>query len=91
MLRHACGNIHAVGSSFLPLILLTCVGLPVGRAVRAGVTTDEIDRIVYEACIERYASFLPYPALSRQDTGPGTHSTANLWLTLAVCLCPCGV
>lgn len=27
--------------------------LAAGRAVKAGVTTDEIDRIVYEACIER--------------------------------------
>lgn len=71
-----------------PLLPLTVMlwGMPVGRAVRAGVTTDEIDRIVYEACIERYASFLPYPALSRQDTGPGTHSTTNLWLTSALSL-----
>jgi hypothetical protein len=52
----------------LPLLPLTVMlwGVPVGRAVRAGVTTDEIDRIVYEACIERYASFLLFSALSRQ-------------------------
>ena len=29
-----------------------------GKAVKAGVTTDEIDRIVYEACLERWV-FLP--------------------------------
>jgi hypothetical protein len=40
------------GTRVVLLYLNNCAG----RAVKAGVTTDEIDRVVYEACMERYAS-----------------------------------
>jgi methionyl aminopeptidase len=48
-LRHAC----AMGREVLDVA---------GKALRVGVTTDEIDRIVHEACIERnvYPSPLNY-------------------------------
>jgi methionyl aminopeptidase len=48
-LRHAC----AMGREVLDVA---------SRALRVGVTTDEIDRIVHEACIERdcYPSPLNY-------------------------------
>lgn len=48
-LRHAC----AMGREVLDLA---------GKAVRVGVTTDEIDRVVHEACMERevYPSPLNY-------------------------------
>lgn len=48
-LRHAC----AMGREVLDIA---------GKAVRVGVTTDELDRIVHEACIERecYPSPLNY-------------------------------
>lgn len=48
-IRHAC----AMGREVLDLG---------GRAVRVGVTTDEIDRVVHEACVERdcYPSPLNY-------------------------------
>jgi methionyl aminopeptidase len=48
-LRHAC----SMGREVLDIA---------GRALRPGVTTDEIDRIVHEACIERdcYPSPLNY-------------------------------
>lgn len=48
-LRHAC----AMGREVLDVA---------GKALRVGVTTDEIDRVVHEACIERdvYPSPLNY-------------------------------
>ncbi len=44
-----------------------------GRAVRPGITADEIDRIVHEACIERGAS----PKAPNRNVGMG-RSCLNL-------------
>lgn len=54
--RHegGCGSVAAADASAAGGRWYCCgVLLLAGRAVRAGVTTDELDRIVYEACVER--------------------------------------